>query len=153
MSVLQALTAEPRKRLRRLIAGAVLACIGGAFALIGLGFATWAIFVIAQPQWGVAGAAAAIAAAYFVVAIGVFGWRAKLLSVDAGQMRSPGNRRSDEPTTNAQDSAETLAKKIATGIGAQPGAFTPSDELAKQLTPLQLVALAALNGFVAGRKS
>ena len=32
-------------------------------------------------------------------------------------------------------------------------AFAPGDELAKQLTPGQLVMLAALNGFISGRKS
>jgi hypothetical protein len=151
--MLRALTAEPRRRLRRLFTGVLLACAGAAFALIGLAFATWALFVTAQAQWGVANAAAAIAAAYFVVAIVLFAWRAKVVSLDAPQARSPGNPRPDEPMAASADTAEALAKKIAAGNAAQSGAFAPGDELAKQLTPVQLVMLAALNGFISGRKS
>jgi hypothetical protein len=151
--MLRALTAEPRRRLRRLFTGVLLACAGAAFALIGLGFATWALFVTAREQWGVVGAAAAIAAGYFVVAIGLFAWRAKVVASDAPQARSPENRPPDEPVTASADSAEALAKKIAAGGAAQAAAFAPGDELAKQLTPAQLVMLAALNGFISGRKS
>ena len=45
-----------------------------------------------------------------------------------------------------------LARQIAAGNTAQAGAFALGGEFAKQLTPLQLVMLAALTGFIAGRK-
>jgi hypothetical protein len=151
--MLRALTAEPRKRLRRLITGAALACAGAAFGAVGLGFATWALFVTMQAQWGVADTAAAIAAGYFVVAIILFACRANVVSPDASPMRSAGIDRSDEAIANAADSADALAKKIAAGNAARAGGFAASDELAKQLTPVQLVMLAALNGFISGRKS
>lgn len=151
--MLRALTAEPRRRLRRLITGAVLACAGAASGAVALGFATWALFVTMQAQWGVAEAAAVIAAGYFVVAIGLFAWRAKVVARDGAPAPSVGHRQPDETPADSVNTADALAKKIAAGNAARAGGFAASDELAKQLTPVQLVMLAALNGFISGRKS
>ena len=153
MSILRALTAEPRKRLRRVITGAVLACIGAGFGAVALGFATWALFATLQPQWGTAETAAVIAAGYFIVALILFAWRSNIVAPGAAATPSTGDHRPDEPAVNGADSAEALAKTIASGNAARAGGFAASDELAKQLTPIQLVMLAALNGFISGRKT
>jgi hypothetical protein len=106
-----------------------------------------------REQYGVAAAAAVIATVYLLLAIGLFAWRVKVVSVDARPTRSTRNRRSDEPAADRENSADTLAKQIATGNAAQARTLALSADPAKQLTPVQLVMLAALTGFVAGRKS
>ena len=145
MSLLWASSAGPRKQVRRLLAGVALSCAGAAFGSVGLGFATWALFVTIRAQYGVADAAAAIAAIYLVLAVALLAWRGKIAPVAAAETRSLGNRQSVKDTT------DRLARLIAAGSATRPLAL--GEELAEQLTPVQLVLLAALTGFVAGRKA
>ena len=90
MSLLWASSAGPRKQVRRPLAGVALSCAGAAFGLVGLGFATWALFVTIRAQYGVADAAAAIAAIYLVLAVALLAWRGKIAPVAAAETRSLG---------------------------------------------------------------
>jgi hypothetical protein len=146
MEVLWALAAEPCRRIRRLAAGALLAFVGAAFGLVGIGFATRALFVAVQAQYGAADAAAAVSAAYIVLAAILFAWRAILLSRSAAAGPTPRSR----PVV--REAANAFAEQIAAANVAQADTIGLGVELAKQLTPVQLVLLSALAGFVGGRK-
>ena len=61
MKVLSALAADTRQRARRLIVCACLAFAAALSAAIGLGFATYALFLAVRVQYGAIAAAIALA--------------------------------------------------------------------------------------------
>jgi hypothetical protein len=138
-----ALTAASRKYAQRLATRMALAGVGAAAALVGLGFATDALYAALRAQYGVVDAAAALAAIYLVLAGVLFACRGLVGSAAARD--SLGDRRLPAAVTDA------TAKQIEADA-AQAATLALGVEAAKQLTPAQLVLLAALTGFVAGRK-
>jgi lysylphosphatidylglycerol synthetase-like protein (DUF2156 family) len=134
MKVLSALAADAQQSVRRLIICACLAFAAVLSGAIGLGFATYALFVGVRLQYGAIAAAAVLAAFYLIVA-GIF----FLLYRRASRAAS-------------REAAKRLNAAAQAASAPQAAAVTMGLELAKQLTPLQLALLAALSGFVAGRR-
>jgi hypothetical protein len=135
MKVLSALAADTQQRLQRLIVCACLAFTALLSGAIGLGFATYALFLAVRVQYGVIAAAVVLAVAYLILAA-LF-----LLLYRRASRRTPAREAADRLTAAAETAGAPQAAAIAMGL-----------ELAKQMTPLQLALLAALSGFVAGRR-
>jgi hypothetical protein len=140
-----ALAAASQKYAQRLAARMALTCAGAAAGLVGLGFATWALFAALRAQYGLVEAAAAIGAIYLILAGVLFAWRGAVGSAALRDTRSPGDRRL------AAGAADAAAKQLQTDA-AQAATLALGMEVTKQLTPVQLILVAALTGFVAGRK-
>jgi hypothetical protein len=108
-------------------------------AMVGIGFATYALFEAWRLQFGPINAALGLSAIYLVLAALLY-----LCSRRGGTSASleakPGLR------------AASAAGAARSGGGPEAAAVAMGIELSKQLTPLQLTLIAALSGFVAGRK-
>ena len=145
MRSLSVLTAGSRQLVRRVLVRAALAL---AFALSGAivaGFATFALFVTLRLQYGVVNAAIGLGAIYLVVA-SVLYLCYRCAGTKAGANASSGLSRG--PTGNA--AAFNAAARASEA--PQAVALAMSAEFIKQMTPLQLMMLAVISGFVAGRR-
>jgi putative superfamily III holin-X len=144
MKFLSALAAQTQQRLRRFIICASLAFAAALTGATGLGFATYALFQALRRDYGAINAAIALAAIYIVIAglLALIARRAgRPARADASPPPQAASAATDPLSAAAQDSGAPQAAAVAMGV-----------ELAKQLTPLQLTLLAALSGFVAGRR-
>jgi hypothetical protein len=135
MKVLSALAADAQQGLQRLIVCACLALAALVSGAIGLGFATYALFLLMLVQYGLIAAAVALAVVYFVVAALFY-----LLYRRASRR------------TSVREARERLSAAADTATAPQAAAMAAGLELAKQMSPLQLALLAAISGFVAGRR-
>jgi hypothetical protein len=141
MNVLSMLAAGSQLRLRRLAVRAAFAAASGLMAAVGIGFATYALFEAWRLQFGPINAALGLSAIYLVLAA--------LLYLCARRSGSS-SAFSAKPALGATSPAG--ADAIRSGAGPEAAAVAMGIELSKQLTPLQLTLIAALSGFVAGRK-
>jgi hypothetical protein len=144
MKFLSVLAAQAQPRLRRFIVAACLAFAAALSGAIGLGFASNALFQALLMQYGAINASLALAAIYLILA-GIFYlcYRRAKLAPRAPPVPAP------LFTSDAADALKAAAQANGT---PQAAAVAMGVELAKQLTPLQLTMLAALSGFVAGRR-
>ena len=145
MRLLSILAAGSQQFARRVLVGAALAFACALSGSIGLGFTTYALFEALRPQYGVVDALFGLGAIYLIVAgILYFCYRRAGLSpvANASSGRSRGQARSTEAVNAAAQASEA----------PRAAALAMSAELVKQMTPLQLMMLAAISGFVAGRR-
>ena len=145
MQFLSALAARSRQSMRRLVIRAALALAGALSGAVGLGFATYALFEAWRLQYGVVGASIGLSALYLVLAA-VFFLCLRLVggARSATAVSGPGEG-------SARDAA-ALKSSAQTSGASEAAALAVGLEIAKQLTPLQLAMLAALSGFIAGRR-
>ena len=141
MNVLSMLAAGSQLRLRRVAIRAVFALTSALTAAVGIGFATYALFETWRQQFGPINAALGLSAIYFVLTVLLY-----LCSRRGGSTSSL----QAKPALHAASAAS--ADSIRSGGGPEAAAVAMGIELSKQLTPLQLTMIAALSGFVAGRK-
>jgi hypothetical protein len=113
--------------------------------MIGLGFATYALFEAWRLQYGTVNAALGLSAIYIILAAILY-----LCCLRVGaKTRAVANA---GPGSGSVDNFDAM-KAAAQATGApQAAALAMGVELAKQMTPLQLAMLAVLSGFVAGRR-
>ena len=142
MKFLSALAATSQRRMRRFVIGAALAAASGLAAVVGLGFATYALFEAWRLQYGVVNAALGLSAIYFLLAGVLY-----LCSRRAG-----GNSPAPAAALPLTDNADALRAASQAGGSPQAAALAMGVELAKQMSPVQLAALAVLSGFIAGRR-
>jgi hypothetical protein len=140
MKFLSVLAASSQRRLRRYLICAALVFASVLSVAIALGFATYALFETWRLQYGVIHAALGLAGIYFIIAVILY---LCFLRVGAVQASAPpaADAKLDALAAAAQANAQPQAAALAMGV-----------ELAKQMSPLQLTVLAALSGFVAGRR-
>jgi hypothetical protein len=145
MKFLSVLAAGSQQRVRRFLVRAALAFASATAGAVGLGFATYALFHAWQLQYGVINASIGLSVVYLVLA-----------GVLYLCCRSVGLARSAQSTSASSGGLAGGLEALKAGAQAnnapQAAALAAGLELAKQLTPLQLTMLAALSGFVAGRK-
>jgi hypothetical protein len=145
MKFLSVLAAGSQQRVRRFVVRAALAFASAAAGAVGLGFATYALFYAWRLQYGVINASIGLSAVYLILA-----------GVLYLCCRSVGLARSAQSTSASSGGLAGGLEALKAGAQAnnapQAAALAAGLELAKQLTPLQLTMLAALSGFVAGRK-
>ena len=144
MKFLSVLAAQTQQRLRRFIICAGLAFAAALTGAIGLGFATFALFEALRRDYGAINAAIVVAALYVIIA--------GLLALLARRAGRPARADASPPPQQAASAASDPLSAAAQAGAPQAAAVAMGIELAKQLTPLQLTLLAALSGFVAGRR-
>ena len=146
MKFLSALAAGSQQRLRTFAIRAALALAAVLSAAIGLGFASYALFEAWRLHYGAINASIGLSAIYFVLA--------GILYLCCGRIGlAPAAPPTSALAGGLSSDAEGLkAAAMQAGLSSQAAALAAGAELAKQLTPLQLVMLSALSGFVAGRR-
>lgn len=127
-----ALAARGKAGARRILMVAAFAVAAVAAAVVGLAFATFALFEAWRLQYGAVASGLGIAALYFLLAV--------ILLVCVRFVGRP-------PPAIATPAA--VASPV---VDAETAAFNAGVEMSKQVTPVQLVLLAALSGFIAGRR-
>jgi hypothetical protein len=141
MKFLSVLAASAQGRARRFFLCAALAFASALSGAVGLGFATYALFEAWRLQYGSVNAALGLSAIYIILAAILY-----LCCLRVGA-----NRRGVVNSAPGSGSVDNFDAAKATGA-PQAAALAMGVELAKQMTPLQLAMLAALSGFVAGRR-
>ncbi len=145
MRLLSVLAAGSQQLARRVFFRATLAFAGALSAAIGLGFATYALFEALRLQFGVVNASIGLGAIYLVAATILY------LRYRRAGPTPVANARSG-PSQGRPGYAEAFKAAAQASESPQAVALALSVELVKQMTPLQLTMLAAISGFVAGRK-
>jgi hypothetical protein len=145
MRLLSVLVPGSRQLARRVFVRVALAFSCALSGIVGLGFATCALFEALRPLYGVVNALLGLGAIYLIVA-GIlylcYRRAAPRPVADTTAGLNPGRVRGAEAinaTARANDAPQALA-------------LVMSAELVKQMTPLQLAALAAISGFFVGRR-
>jgi hypothetical protein len=146
MKFLSVLAAGSKQRLRRVLLRAALALASVMSAMVGVGFATGALFQAWRLQYGVISASIGLSAIYLVLA-GVL-----YLCFRRVGLTPPSIQPNSVLSGGLSGEAETLRAGVQAVGASQAAALAVGVELAKQLTPVQLAMLSALSGFVAGRR-
>ncbi len=133
------------RRLRAFLLGVGAAAVVTMFAMASLGFAAFAAYGYLRPVEGPVAAALILCGASGLIAlvIGAFTWtrrRARRMQASAAASTPAGNVNS------------FLQGLIATGSPDQQSTLDAAMRLARDMTPMQLVALALIGGFTACRK-
>ena len=139
------LAARSRGRMRRLVICAALAVAGALSGVVGLAFATCALFEAWRLQYGVVTASIGLSVIYLVVALILF----LCIRMVSAPRSATAPLRPDEASAGA---AAALKSTSAASDASDAAALAVGVQIAKQLTPLQLVLLAAISGFIAGRR-
>ena len=145
MRLLSVLAPGSRQLARRVLVRVALAFSCALSGIVGLGFATCALFEALRPLYSVVNALLGLGAIYLIVAgILYLCYRRaaprRVADTTAGLNR--GRPRGAE-AINAAARANEAPQALALAMSA---------ELVKQMTPLQLAALAAISGFFVGRR-
>lgn len=133
LNVLSPFVAEARKRASRIVIRAALAGVSALLIMVALGFATSALLTALKSQFGRVEAPLLVAAIYLAAAAILYVIRLFMRPKAATRVREA------EKRAAAADLSQTEA--LAFGM-----------DFVKQLTPLQLVLIGVLSGFLAGRK-
>jgi hypothetical protein len=128
MGLLSVLAAGAQQLARHALVRTALAFACALSGAIGLGFATYALLEALRLQYGVVDALFGLAAIYLIV---------------AGILYLCYRRAEPRPVADAAARANEAPQALALAMSA---------ELVKQMTPVQLTALAMISGFVVGRR-
>jgi uncharacterized membrane protein len=133
------------RRFRAFLLGVGAAAVVTMFAMASLGFGAFAAYGYLRPVVGPMGAALVLCGTFGLLAlvIGAFTWtrrRARRMQANAAA------------STPAENVNSFLQGFIATGAPDQQSTLDAATRFARDITPMQLVALALIGGFTAGRK-
>jgi len=147
-SLINLLGALTERRFRGLLLGVGAVAVAALLGAVALGFGTLAAYVYLRASQGVVGAALIICFAYALLAIligagAMIRRRAERLARDAASAATPGS------SENIHSFFQGLA-----GAGAPKDreALLAAMQIGRELTPLQLIAIALISGFIVGRK-
>jgi hypothetical protein len=143
--MLSALIAGSQQLVRRVLVLGALAFACALSVTIGLGLLTCALYEALRLHYGAVTALFGLGGIYLIVA-GIL-----YLCYRRARSSSAGNTSSGLSREQARN-AETLDASAQAGEAPQAVALALGAELVKQMTPLQLTILAAISGFVAGRR-
>ena len=133
------------RRFRAFLLGVGAAAVVTMFAMASLGFGAFAAYGYLRPVEGPVAAALILCGASGLLAlvIGAFIWtrrRARRMQANAAA------------STPARNVNSFLQGFIATGAPDQQSTLDAAMRFARDITPMQLVALALIGGYTAGRK-
>ena len=133
------------RRFRAFLLGVGAAAIVTMFAMASLGFGAFAAYGYLRPVVGPMGAALVLCGTFGLLAlvIGAFTWTRRRAR------RMQANAAASTPTRNVNSFLQGF---IATGAPDQQSTLDAAMRFAHDMTPMQLVALALIGGFTAGRK-
>jgi hypothetical protein len=141
------LCAAVERRLRDCMLGVIAAVMVGLFAAVSLGFGTFAAYVYVRGSEGRVVAALIVCAAYGLLALAILTIRA--VRRRAGRLRRAGATSAPASPGDVDALLQTLA---AAGAPQDQPALAAAMQLGRELSPMQLLALAVIGGFIAGRK-
>ena len=133
------------RRFRAFLLGVGAAAVVTMFAMASLGFGAFAAYGYLRPVVGPMGAALVLCGTFGLLAlvIGAFTWTRRRAR------RMQANAAASTPTRNVNSFLQGF---IATGAPDQQSTLDAAMRFAHDMTPMQLVALALIGGFTAGRK-
>ena len=134
-----------RQLARRVLVRVALAFSCALSGIVGLGFATCALFEALRPLYGVLNALLGLGAIYLIVAGILYLCYRDAAPRPVADTTAGLNR-------GRPRGAEAINAAARANEAPQALALAMSAELVKQMTPLQLTALAMISGFVAGRR-
>jgi hypothetical protein len=139
-----------QSRMRRAIQSLILMAVVTLCGLVSLGFATYSAFLYLRSLEGEVFAALIIAAAYGAISVVTLGISLAFRRADpphAAPAPQP------VPTTSPADAVEPLLTSLDPAADPRDRlALLAATQVGRELSPVQLVALAAVGGFLAGRK-
>lgn len=130
--------------LRECLFGAATVGLAVLFAIVSLGFGTFAAYLHLRALHGGVVAALIVGAAFGIIAVSIWVF---------GAVRRHGRRRHPvalAPTPSAK--RETPVAPAAAGSSQEQIVLATAMRLGRELSPMQLLALALIGGFIAGRK-
>jgi hypothetical protein len=145
MRLLSVLAPGSRQLARRVLVRVALAFSCALSGIVGLGFATCALFEALRPLYGVVNALLGLGAIYLIVAGILYLCYRDAAPRPVADTTAGLNR-------GRPRGAEAINAAARANEAPQALALAMSAELVKQMTPLQLTALAMISGFVAGRR-
>lgn len=142
------LSGAAERRLRDCLLGSILAVLGALFAAVSLGFATFAGYASLRASEGAVAAALIVCAAYGLFALSI--WTIALLR--RSSRRRPA-RAPAAPAPASPGSLEALLQSLNAGGAPQDqAALAVAMQLGRELSTMQLLAVALVGGFLAGRR-
>jgi hypothetical protein len=142
LTALFRVTAE--QRVREFLLGVVAAVVATLFAAVSLGFGTFSAYVYLCASEGRVVAALIVGAVYGLVAITIWVTRRRTSCFRHAAAASA-------PATSGTSDA-LIQSLAAAGTPQDQLALVTAMRLGRELTPMQLLALALIGGYVAGRK-
>ena len=133
--------------LGKLLLGVAAAGVVGLFAAVSLGFGTFAVYVYLRASQGPVLAALIICAVYGVTAIAI--WAIGAARRRARRLRLAAMASASAPVA---DIDSLLRHLVAAGAQQDQLALAAAMRLGRELSPMQLLALALIGGFIAGKK-
>ena len=133
------------RRLGDLLFAAAAAGAVALFAAVSLGFGTFAVYVYLRASQGRIVAALIVCAAYGASAIAI--WAIGMARRRARRLRLAAMASASAPV---EDIDSLLLHLLA--AGAQQEQLAAAMRLGRELSPMQLFALALVGGFIAGKK-
>lgn len=136
------LGAAAERRLCNYLLSVVAAAVVALFAAVSLGFGTFAAYVCLRASEGRVVAALIVCAAYGLLAITIW------TTTEVVRRRADRLRRVAAASPASTANVDSLLQSLA----ADSIPLVAAMRLARELSPMQLFALALIGGFVAGRK-
>ena len=140
------LGAAAERGLGKLLLGVAAAGVVALFAAVSLGFGTFAVYVYLRASQGRVVAALIICAVYGVTAITIW-------AIGAARRRARRLRLAAMAPASAslEDIDWLLQYLVAAGAQQEQLALVAAMRLGRELSPMQLLALALVGGFIAGK--
>ena len=140
------LGAAAERGLGELLLGVAAAGVVAVFAAVSLGFGTFAVYVYLRASQGRVVAALIICAVYGVTAITIW-------AIGAARRRARRLRLAAMAPASAslEDIDWLLQYLVAAGAQQEQLALVAAMRLGRELSPMQLLALALVGGFIAGK--
>jgi hypothetical protein len=139
------LSAAAERRLGDFLLGAAaVAGMVALFAAVSLGFGAFAIYAYLQASQGRVVAALIVCAAFGAAAIAI-------CAITMARRRARRSRLAARASSARAGDIDSLLRHLA-AAGAQQDQLALAARLARELSPMQLLALALAGGFIAGKK-
>ena len=138
------LSAAAERRLGDFLLGAAVAGMVALFAAVSLGFGAFAIYAYLQASQGRVVAALIVCAAFGAAAIAI-------CAIAMARRRARRSRQAAKASSARAGDIDLLLRHLA-AAGAQQDQLALAARLGRELSPMQLLALALAGGFIAGKK-
>jgi len=132
------------RRLGDLLLGAAVAGMVALFAAVSLGFGAFAAYAYLQASQGRVVAALILCAAFGATAIAIW-------AIAMARRRARRSRLAARASSAPVEDIDTLLRHLV-AAGAQQDQLALAARLGRELSPMQLLALALVGGFIAGKK-
>ncbi len=138
------MSAAAERRLGDFLLGAAVAGMVALFAAVSLGFGAFAIYAYLQASQGRVVAALIVCAAFGAAAIAI-------CAIAMARWRARRSRQAAKASSARAGDIDSLLRHLA-AAGAQQDQLALAARLGRELSPMQLLALALAGGFIAGKK-